>query len=290
MIKTAVILAAGMGHRIRESSGEQPKGFLMLDDTPIIEKSISKLIGIGINRILIGTGFMKESYEKLMIKYPQIQCIYNPKYETTGSMYTLYQLKNLIKEDFLLLESDLIYEKKALQILMENNRVDVILASKLTHTGDEVYIETDDNHHLVNMSKTRENLNSINSELVGITKLSYPTFLKMCNHAKSYFETIQNVDYENALVGISKEVNLFVHKSDDLVWCEVDDEHHWQRAVQIIYPMIEAREIVPTTIKRNILLNPGPATTTNTVKFAQVVPDICPRENEFGQSYEVYMQ
>jgi len=34
-------------------------------------------------------------------------------------------------------------------------------------------------------------------------------------------------------------------------------------------------------VKRNILLNPGPATTTDTVKYAQVVPDICPRENEF---------
>ena len=36
-------------------------------------------------------------------------------------------------------------------------------------------------------------------------------------------------------------------------------------------------------MKRNILLNPGPATTTNTVKQALVVPDICPREEEFGE-------
>ncbi len=34
-------------------------------------------------------------------------------------------------------------------------------------------------------------------------------------------------------------------------------------------------------VKRNVLLNPGPATTTDTVKMAQVVPDICPREKEF---------
>ena len=34
-------------------------------------------------------------------------------------------------------------------------------------------------------------------------------------------------------------------------------------------------------VKRNVLLNPGPATTTDTVKYAQVVPDICPREAEF---------
>lgn len=36
-------------------------------------------------------------------------------------------------------------------------------------------------------------------------------------------------------------------------------------------------------VKRNVLLNPGPATTTDTVKYAQIVPDICPREAEFGQ-------
>ena len=36
-------------------------------------------------------------------------------------------------------------------------------------------------------------------------------------------------------------------------------------------------------IKRNVLLNPGPATTTDTVKMAQIVPDICPREKEFAE-------
>ncbi len=36
-------------------------------------------------------------------------------------------------------------------------------------------------------------------------------------------------------------------------------------------------------IKRNVLLNPGPATTTDSVKMAQIVPDICPREREFAE-------
>ncbi|MGE5329447.1 MAG: 2-aminoethylphosphonate aminotransferase [Deltaproteobacteria bacterium] len=40
------------------------------------------------------------------------------------------------------------------------------------------------------------------------------------------------------------------------------------------------------SVKRNILLNPGPATTTDSVKFAQVVPDICPREKVFGDLME----
>lgn len=41
-------------------------------------------------------------------------------------------------------------------------------------------------------------------------------------------------------------------------------------------------ELTEIKVKRNVLLNPGPATTTDSVKLAQVVPDICPREKEFA--------
>ena len=40
-------------------------------------------------------------------------------------------------------------------------------------------------------------------------------------------------------------------------------------------PIME--QLIQKPVKRNILLNPGPSTTTDTVKYAQVVPDICPR-------------
>ena len=47
---------------------------------------------------------------------------------------------------------------------------------------------------------------------------------------------------------------------------------------------MNANEIINELgVRRNVLLNPGPATTTDTVKLAQIVPDICPREKEFGQ-------
>lgn len=46
--------------------------------------------------------------------------------------------------------------------------------------------------------------------------------------------------------------------------------------------MNKIEEALTVDIKRNILLNPGPSTTTDTVKMAQVVPDICPREKEFA--------
>lgn len=286
MVNTAIILAAGMGSRIRERTGELPKGFLKMDEKAMIEKSISHLLETGINKIYIGTGYRKEEYEKLALKYPQIECVYNPSYETTGSMFTLYQCKDYIKDDFLLLESDLLYEKSGLKIVNEIEKPDVILASTLTHSGDEVYIEANEHHFLVNMSKKQEDLKSIYGELVGITKLSFSTFQKLCANVEKLFQSSLILDYENGLVAISEQVNLYVHKLNDFVWCEVDDEQHWTRAVTVIYPLIKAREQIPAQIERTILLNPGPATTTDTVKYAQVVPDICPRENEFGEVME----
>lgn len=43
-------------------------------------------------------------------------------------------------------------------------------------------------------------------------------------------------------------------------------------------------------LPRNVLLNPGPCTTTHSVKMAQIVPDICPREKEFGEVMHFVMQ
>lgn len=283
MIKTAVILAAGMGKRIREKSGDMPKGFLAFDEKPMVQYSIEKLLNAGVTKILIGTGYKSESYEELKKQYPQIECVYNEKYETTGSMYTLYLLKNYIHEDFLLLESDLLYEKSALNILLTHKMQDVILASQFTNNGDEVFVEVSSTNSLVNMTKNKEELENIAAELVGITKLTYSTFQQLCIKVKGMLQKQQLMDYEAALVEIARQKEIYVEICQDLVWCEVDDEQHLKWAVDVIYPMIKAREHVPRMIERTILLNPGPATTTDTVKYAQVVSDICPREEEFGQ-------
>ncbi len=282
MIRTGVILAAGLGSRLGEKTRDKPKGFLLLDNKPIIEWSISKLIGQGIDNIIIGTGYLGEEYEKLAGKYPVIRCVKNERYENTGSMYTLYNLKDHIFDDFILLESDLIYDKAGLTALLQHTWPDVILASEFTYSNDEVFIETNQNQFLVNMSKRKEELAGTDAELVGIIKISYPTFKLMCDYAERNIKGNPMLDYEDVLAGICQKTGIYVHKLEDFAWCEIDDENHWHKAVTDVYPKIKAREEVLPPVKRNILLNPGPATTTDSVKYAQVVPDICPREKEFG--------
>ncbi|OWR27581.1 2-aminoethylphosphonate--pyruvate transaminase [Saccharibacillus sp. O23] len=287
MVKTAIILAAGLGSRLKERTIDKPKGFVEVGGIPIVERSVQRLIDNGIERIVIGTGYLAEFYERLATRYPQILCIPNDRYRDSGSMRTLYGLREAVDENFLLLESDLLYDPLCLGNLIADPREDIVLASGTTHSEDEVYIETDEYGMLRAVSKRPEELRSIDAELVGISKISKETYRMMCEAAEREMRDQPKWDYEYALVAVSAHKPIPVKKIEKLAWCEIDTEEHLERAAAEIYPRIAGESGKgPFSIQRNVLLNPGPATTTDTVKQAQVVPDICPREREFGDLME----
>lgn len=241
-VETAVILAAGMGTRLKGHTQEKPKGFLEIDGDSLIERSIKHLLDHGINRIVIGTGYFHKHFDDLKSKFPQITTLRNVDYSTTGSMYTLYVVRDLIKEPFLLLESDLLYDPAALNHLLSDKRSDIILASGKTNSGDEVYIQHSPAGLLQNMSKDRSKVKHIDGELVGISKISPALLTKMVNFAGDHFAKGRMLmNYEDALVGASAEHDIFIKVVDDLAWCEIDDESHLQRALNLVYPKILER-------------------------------------------------
>jgi 2-aminoethylphosphonate-pyruvate transaminase len=247
-LKTAAILAAGLGSRLKERTKLKPKGFLEIEGISLIERSLQKLVESGITHIIIGTGYLSEIYDEFASYFQKkhnninIMCVRNPIFAETGSMYTLYLLKDVLKEDFLLLESDLLYDKEGLEVLIQDNTSDVILASGFTGSQDEVYIEFDNEQNLVNMSKKSAQLKRLDAELVGISKVSYPTYLKMIAFAENLYKTNLQAHYEDVFVGISQEKKLFVKKLEDYAWCEIDDEQHLNRALSKILPSIKERE------------------------------------------------
>ena len=284
MLKTitqAIIMAGGLGSRLGQRTKNMPKGFLEIDGSPIVEQSIKKLISVGVEEIIIGTGFHKEYYEKLAEKYP-IVLAHNPDYANTGSMRTLSACAPFVRDNFLLLESDLLYDSIGLNVLINEIHDNVILSSGKTGSGDEVYLQVDDSNNLVKYSKKEEDLDSIYSELVGISKLTKKTLDKMVQYMESHLTDIPNMEYESAMSEISSSGNpIYVHKIEYYTWCEIDNEDHLKRAIECVFPHIKENESL-RIVRRNVLLNPGPATTTDSVKYSQIQPDICPRESEFG--------
>jgi len=238
-LSKAVILAAGMGTRLRSIESERPKGFVCIDNQPLIERSIHQLQQCGIKQIIIVTGYKHEAYELLKEKYSFIQTVYNKKYDRSGSMYSLFCAKPFIDhEHFILLESDLLYEKRAIDSLQSLKKSSAILISGITNAGDEVYIATK-NQLFLRMSKNKKELPSIDGELVGILKISPKLFDIMTDYAVSFFKNSLMLDYEDCLNSISGSVSLYCHKIEDLLWTEIDDPAQFDRAKKIIYPKIK---------------------------------------------------
>jgi len=287
-VRQAVILAAGMGSRLKGTFEDKPKGFLQLGNKSIIEESITRLIRIGITKIVIVTGYKSEFYDKLKEKYPFVVTIKNEQFENTGSMYSLFTAKELIENDFLLLESDLIYEYNALQVIQNSAFNNCILLSGTTNSGDEVYVGIDENK-IVNLSKNPGEIKKLGGELVGISKISYDLYQMMDEHSEKQFSENRQYQYEDCFSDLSSYKEINYELVEDLEWIEIEDKNQFKKAKEKVYPQVQKRDsefIISKKIRRNVLLNPGPATTTDTVKHAMVVEDICPREKKFGDLVE----
>ncbi|MDP7661443.1 MAG: phosphocholine cytidylyltransferase family protein [Gammaproteobacteria bacterium] len=238
-MKTAVILAAGMGKRLREAHTDTPKGFLQLDGRSLIEDSIFRLEQAGITNIIIVTGFCAGHYEQLaMRKDGLVTTVHNPRYAESGSFYSLYCARDLIDEGFLLLESDLIYESRALDVLIGHEYSDAVLLSGPTGAGDEVFVEAPTGL-LVNMSKDRSKLGSVAGELVGISKISRGLFALLKHMAAEAFESTLQLDYEtDGLVAAATSWEIACPAVSDLIWAEIDDPGQLERAREHVLPRL----------------------------------------------------
>lgn len=236
-IETAVILAAGMGTRLRSVTNNMiPKGFLEVEGEGLVNRSIRKLREVGIKKIYIVTGHLNEYYDELAKNNHDIETFNNSRFKDTGSMASLAVLKDVIKEDFILLESDLIYEKKALIEAINHKGDSCVLLSGKTNSGDEVYIEVKDGN-ISNITKNKEEVSKVFGELVGVSKISLRVFKEMIKaNGRS---NIKQYHYENALMDSAKNIKVGYKKIEELIWAEIDDESHLNRVKKEIVPKLK---------------------------------------------------
>jgi 2-aminoethylphosphonate-pyruvate transaminase len=241
MIRSAVILAAGMGTRLRDELTDRPKGFLRVGERPIIEESLDRLGAVGIEDVVIVTGHLADHYHALARRDARVRIAHNAEYAVSGSMYSLFCARDAVADDFLLLESDLIYEPRALETLLQHPGADAVLLSGPTGAGDEVYVCTRDGH-LEAMSKNPADLPwAPAGELVGISKISTSLYGLMLDIARDAFASSLRFDYEtDCLVAAGRQRPIACPVVADLLWGEIDDPAHLERVRASVYPSIRA--------------------------------------------------
>ena len=236
-ITTAVILAAGQGVRLQSGPEDPPKGLWQLGGETLLARSIRILRGHGIGRILIAIGYQGSLIQRA---FPEIECIENPAYHQSGSMESLNCILPNLQEDFLLLESDLLYESRAIAQAIQHPSRNLVLASTPTQAGDEVWVDAP-NGRVRDLSKTPPPQLAKINEFVGINRLS----MELAQHMKSVYQQMQeqsqpnNISYEtDALVKAAEQIPIELLRLDGLIWGELDTLDHYNRLQKVVLPQL----------------------------------------------------
>jgi len=241
-VREAVILAAGIGARLRAVMDDRPKGLIAIDGQSLVGRSVALLRDAGVARVTIVAGYRAEAYRAFARGTRDVRIVFNQAFESTGSMASLAVALDATPEaDVLILESDIVYESRALTTIL-NGPADATLISGPTEAGDEVWVSSPEGR-LRAMSKARAELQSVAGEFVGITRLSADAAGAM-REAFNRFSASRGhgrMDYETgALVEIAQTHTIATPLIPDLCWGEIDDERQYARVIERVWPAIKS--------------------------------------------------
>ncbi len=97
----AILLAAGMGTRLRPLTLEIPKSLIEVNGKPLLERQVEFLKEKGINEIIVVTGYLNEKFEYLKEKYG-VKLVFNDKYDIYNNIYSMYLVREYLADSYVI--------------------------------------------------------------------------------------------------------------------------------------------------------------------------------------------
>ena len=231
----AIILAAGMGRRLGEFTRDNTKCMVPVNGTPLIDRLLTQLSALELKRVVIVVGYQAQRlishignrYEALNIEYVE-----NPVYDKTNNIYSLSLAKEQLQaDDTLLIESDLIFSDRLLQMIVGDERANLALVAKYETWMDGTMVCLDKEQNIVNfVGKDAFNYDDANEyyKTVNIYKFSKEfSRSKYVPFLTAYTKAIGNNEYyENVLriISLLNQHDLKALPIGNERWYEIDDK------------------------------------------------------------------
>jgi choline kinase len=245
-ITTALLLAAGTGSRLYPLTKETPKCLTLVNEISMLARLVTNLKAQGFTRLIVVTGYKQECIvdflgdksDELNIEY-----IHSPLYKTTNNIYSLWMARNIIKEPFLLLESDLVFDSSLLTDMVYPDKIAV---AKMQPWLNGTTVTLDNKNFVTQFQPgTVEIYKETRYKTVNIYSFSMESWRKITKklnkfitegNVKSYYETIFSILVDE------KSLQLEAVSFDENPWYEVDT----------ILDLKEAEKLFPRDTEKEI--------------------------------------
>ena len=232
----AIILAAGIGSRLRPYTDDRPKGMVEVNGKPILEYQFEALKQAGVNEIIVVCGYLKDKISSVCVRLKKVE---NKRWATTNMVVSLYCAKEWLTDDVIISYADIIYQQAVLEKLLRLNS-DIIVSAdneflrywklRLPDPLDDVEsFAVNDNGCISSIGQKVKSLNQIEAQYIGLMRFKGAGLDALNDHldrlnSTNGFDKMYMTDLLMAMIKSGVCLTPSYHKND---WLEIDcvDDH-----------------------------------------------------------------
>ncbi len=248
----AIILAAGVGQRLGETSGGRPKCLLEFDGISLLRRHITLLVKQGVTDILVVSGYrhdeIKTELDRLGDDF-DVETEYNPEYES-GSVISLWTARKILAsgDDIILMDADVLYHPGILQTLFDTRHRNCFLLDRDFEDGDEPVKICVRGHSIVDFRKhiDKQMRFDFQGESVGFFRFDGETGRRLVQRCSDYINKGQKeTPYEEVIRDLLLQTPDAFHYEDisGLAWIEIDFPDDVVRAQNEILKLIKQQQV-----------------------------------------------
>lgn len=212
----AIILAAGMGTRLRPLTNDRPKCLVAVNGVPMVERQIQFLKEKGIEDITLVSGYKAEALDYLKEKYG-VDIVFNNRFETCNNINSLYIVRDRFHDSYVL-EGDVYMDKNILQ----SEIVQSTYFARKKKYENEWGLEVDANNKL-----TQINIGNGEGFLMsGISYWKAEDCKKIISHMEEVYATrdYTNLYWDNMVLDIYPDLDIKVREIDGIYEIDTPEE------------------------------------------------------------------
>ncbi len=235
-----VLLAAGVGSRIRPLTDDKPKSLLEVNEISILERMLTNVRNVGLKDVIVITGYLENQLKEFIgARFPDLNVTYkrNEVYEETNTGYSLLLTKDFINGDsFIKFDADVVFEEEVLRRLIDSEFQTALCIDTNIHLDkEEVKVITDEAGMVLEVGKKLDPV-KCKGESIGIEKIGAQAGKILFEELGKLMEDKANWKeyYDDSYTTlVNNGVKFGAVDITGLKWVEIDTHEDYNRAKKI---------------------------------------------------------
>jgi choline kinase len=239
----AIVLAAGVGWRLKPHTEANPKCLLEIGGKSLLARYLEAFAAVGVTEAVFVVGYLKEcvmaeagrSAASLQVRFVQ-----NDHY-TRGNILSLWFAREELDDDLLIMDADVLFPQELLaRVLASPHKNAIAVDERFQDTGEEQKVVCEDDW-VVEVTKKIGHDPRVRGEAVGVLRLCAEAAEVLRGILEEFVDTGKDsVEYEDTFRELAAEVPIGVVEIGDLPWIEIDFPQDLAQAREGVLPKVQA--------------------------------------------------